>query len=170
MRFPRLSISSLCGLVALAAADCGSYRQNHLQGRSLFGFGNAPAFDTGVDPIANVVVIALAVIVARRARLSLWLAGFAIGGFAVIVAFLIWGWVWPDGVRYWLRPIHVVWRSWSSGPMPASYLYLADTVCFFTAQLLVALCSGLLASRTFGGGLRRIPRGEAAEAPRQAVP
>jgi hypothetical protein len=159
VRLPRISIASLCGLIALVALDCAWYRHTFLGSHSTFGFGKAPAFDTGVTPMANVLSLGVYLLVARESRPSPWLIGFEIGGLVAVVAFLVLGWTWPDGVRLWLRPIYIVWYYWSSGPMPRAYLYAADTVCFLPVELLIASGGGLLARLLLnrqGGLLRRI--------------
>ncbi len=68
MRFPQVSIASLFGFIALIAVDCAWYRANYINGQSVFQFGDAPAFDTGVVPIANVAAIGLYMIVVTRAE------------------------------------------------------------------------------------------------------
>ncbi len=151
MRFPQVSIASLFGFIALIAVDCAWYRANYINGQSVFQFGDAPAFDTGVVPIANVAAIGLYMIVVTKGRARPWLIGFVLGAIASLVAFLFLGWGWPDGVRLWLRPIYMVWRCWSSDLMPKSYLYLADTACFLSVQLLIATIAGFMASCIWRG-------------------
>lgn len=144
MRLPQFSIALLGILVALVAADSAWYQFNYQNQSSAFGFSEAPAFDTGVLPIANVTTIAVYFMLTRNGRLRTWLTGFVVGALANIVAFLLLGCFWPDGVRLWLRPIYPVWDAWSTDTPPKSYLYIADTVCFLPVQLFIATLTGFL--------------------------
>jgi hypothetical protein len=141
----QLSIPSLCLVVAMFAVDSAWYRRAFHEHRSAFGFGNAPAFDSGAIPMANILVIGLYIAAVRKVRPGPFLIGFEIGGLAAIGAFIALAWVWPDGIRLWVHPIYWVWSSSSSRRMPQIYMFAADTACFLPVQLLVASLGGLLA-------------------------
>jgi hypothetical protein len=151
----RISIQSLCLLVALLAVDSAWYRRAFHEHRSAFGFGNAPAFDTGVIPMANILVIGMYLVVARKVRAGPFLIGFEIVGLFAIGAFIAMGWTWPDGVRHWVHPIYPVWSSFSSGPLPHIYMLVGDMACILPVQVLLATGGGLLA-RLFLGHVKRI--------------
>jgi hypothetical protein len=102
----QLSIASLCLLVALLAVDSAWYRRAFHEHTSAFGFGNAPAFDSGVIPMANILVIGMYRVAVRKAHPSPFLIGFEIGGLVAIAAFIALAWPWPDGLRLRVRPIY----------------------------------------------------------------
>ena len=146
----QLSIASLCLLVALLAVDSAWYRRAFHEHRSAFGFGNAPAFDSGVIPMANILVIGMYMVAVRKARPGPFLIGFEIGGFVAIAAFIALAWTWPDGIRLWVRPIYKVWSFASSERLPQIYMFAGDTACFLPVQLLLASLGGLLARLSVG--------------------
>ena len=154
MKRPRISVAFLCVLIALAAVDCAWYRSSFEEHRSAFGFGDAPAFDTGVVPMANILAIGLYLAARRRFRVAPFLLGFLVAGLLAIVTFVALAWRWPDGVRVWLGPIYTVWAYWSTRTCPEAYLFVADTVCFLPLQLLFASAGGLLACLIFGRSRR----------------
>jgi hypothetical protein len=141
----RISVASLCVLIALLAVDCAWYRRAFLEHRSAFGFGDAPAFDTGVIPMSNILAIGIYLAATRKVRAGPFLIGFEVAGLVAIVSFIALAWTWPDGVRLWLRPIYTVWSRWSSGPLPDIYILIGDTACFLPLQVLFAAGGGLLA-------------------------
>jgi hypothetical protein len=157
MELRRISLASLCILVALAALDFAWYRHAFHEHRSAFGFGRAPAFDTGVVPMANVLAIGIYLVAARKIRAVPYLVGFEVGGLVAIIAFIALGWTWPDGVRLWLRPIYTVWSAWSSGPLPHWYMFIGDMLCLLPVQLLLALGGALLTRLLIGRRGRRAP-------------
>ena len=146
----QLSIASLCLLVALLAVDSAWYRRAFQEHRSAFGFGNAPAFDSGVIPMANILVIGMYTVAVRKRRPSPFLIGFEIGGLVAIAAFIALAWTWPDGIRLWVRPIYTVWSFASSGRLPQIYMFAGDTACFLPVQVLLASLAGLLARQLAG--------------------
>jgi hypothetical protein len=145
MELRRISMASLCILIAMVAGDCAWYRRAFHDHRSAFGFSKAPAFDTGVIPMANILAIGIYLVAARKVRSGPYLIGFEVAGLVAIVAFMALGWTWPDGVRLWLRPIYTVWSLWSSGPLPHIYMFVGDTACLLPVQLLLASGGSLLA-------------------------
>jgi hypothetical protein len=152
----RISIESVCLLIALLAVDSAWYQRAFHEHRSAFGFGNAPAFDTGVIPMANILVIGMYLVAARKVRAGPFLIGFEIAGLFAIAAYIAMGWAWPDGVRHWVRPIYMVWSFFSSGPLPHIYMLVGDMACILPVQVLLAIGGGLLA-RVFSGYTRRTP-------------
>ena len=150
MQTRQLSIASLCLLVALLAIDSAWYRRAFHEHRSAFGFGNAPAFDSGVIPMANILIVGMYVAVLRKVRPGPFLIGFEVGGLVAIAAFIVLGWTWPDGVRLWVHPIYRVWSIWSAGRLPHIYMFVGDTACFLPVQLLLASLSGLLGWLSIG--------------------
>ena len=150
MNLRRISVAALCILIALAAVDFAWYRHAFHENRSAFGFGDAPAFDTGVVPMANILAMGIYLVAARKVRAIPYLIGFEVAGLVAIVAFIGLGWTWPDGVRLWLRPIYQVWSSWSSDRLPNWYIFVGDTICFLPMQLLLASAGALLARLLLG--------------------
>ena len=145
MQAPRISIASLFVLTAIVALDCTWYRYSYVGSKSIFGFGIAPAFDTGgpADGERGRHVV----LPAPRGQAAGRPLGDRFRGSAAwqsIVAFLVLGWTWPDGVRLWLRPIYPAWKYRSSAPMTSAYLYLADIACFLPVQVFLATIGGSL--------------------------
>ncbi len=139
------SVSDLGLMVILVALVLGWLRHATRSPQSLFGFGHAPAFDTGVVPMAGIVSFGIYRIARRRGRSGRWLLGFVVGGLASIAGFVVLGWTNPDAVRFWLRPIYWV-QPWVNRVFPINgYLYYADTACFLPVQLAIALAGALIA-------------------------
>jgi hypothetical protein len=155
----RISIASICILIALVAVDCAWYRRAFHEHRSAFGFSKAPAsaFDTGVIPMSNILAIGIYKVAARKVRAGPFLVGFEVAGLVAIVAFMALGWTWPDGLRLWLRPMFWVWSSWSSGEKPDIYILIGNMACFLPVQLLLASSGGLLARVLFARPGRNAP-------------
>ena len=65
MELRRISMASVCILIAMVAFDCAWYRRAFREHRSAFGFSKAPAFDTGVIPMANILAIGIYLVAAQ---------------------------------------------------------------------------------------------------------
>jgi hypothetical protein len=158
MKRRRSSILTLAVAAAVVALDCSWARNTYLGGPSTFGFGNAPAFDMGVLPMAN--VLAFVLLASPRRGRCFW--GFMAGGVISILIPLFMGWYTPDAVRYWLHPIYVFRRTvWPSGWRYD--LFAADAVYFMPQQVLLAFLSGLAAARTASRPVESPPADEADE-------
>ena len=68
LKLRQISIASICILIALIAVDYAWYRRAFHEHRSAFGFSKAPAFDTGVIPMSNILTIGIYLVATRRVR------------------------------------------------------------------------------------------------------
>ena len=147
----RVSIGTLCVVVAVAALDLAWWRHiahYWLGSRSLLGF-RGPALDAGAMPMASVLVIGLSYVLSNRGRVPRAFAGFLWGGAAGLLLYLVYCWVcwrlpqWVVSKSH--QPIYTAraWWPWLDTPY-GHYLYYADIVYFGTPQFLLALCCGLI--------------------------
>jgi len=142
----RVSIATLCVVVAVVAADCAWWRHITVEPGSLLGF-RGPALDMGALPMASALIIGLAHVRSGQGRISRTTVGLLIGGCAGLILYLAYNYAlfylpqWM--VMASMRPIYYVQELGPARAIPY-YLYLADAVYYTAIECLVALPVALI--------------------------
>lgn len=156
----RYTIGTLVVVVALVGIDFAWLRTMSSE-HSVLGFRRG-AFDFGVLPMFNLLVLGLYILLFRRPRRRRFLVALEVGGMIALFTYCACTWLWPDIVRETaglvFDPVWGTFFGWVPPGTPYPYLILYWTLVSATLtapQLLFGLACGVLAlriSRT-GGGL-----------------
>jgi len=148
MSRPRVSIATLCAVVAVVAFGFG-WALHVVRTRSSFLGFRGPALDAGAVPMVGLLIIGTVRVLIDRRRLDRRTAAPLIGCLAGLSLYVIYNYICvyldrhgkADLVFESMRPIYWVKRKWPSLDPPGSrsYHYWASIVYYGPPQLIVAL-------------------------------